>query len=69
MAKNRPASELPDSLASPAIRALVGAGYTRIEQLADVSEAEIKNLHGIGANALKTLRAALAEKGLAFAEK
>ena len=68
MAKNRPESELPDELASPAVRALVGAGYTRIEQLNGVSEDKIKQLHGIGANALKTLRAALAEKGLSFSE-
>jgi DNA-directed RNA polymerase alpha subunit len=54
-------------LAAPAQRALVNAGYTRLEQLAEVSEDEIAALHGIGKNALDTLRKALADKGLAFA--
>ncbi|MCC6458712.1 MAG: DNA-binding protein [Caldilineaceae bacterium] len=60
-------SHLPTGLAAPAMRALVGAGYTRLEQLAQVSEAEIKQLHGIGPNALKQLHRALAAKGLSFA--
>ena len=54
-------------LAAPAQRALAGAGYTRLEQLARVSEVEIKALHGIGPNALEQLRKALAAKGLSFA--
>lgn len=54
-------------ISSPAQRALAGAGYTRLEQLADVTEAEIAQLHGMGPNALGKLRAALAESGLAFA--
>ncbi len=59
-------SELPSGLAQPAVRALTGAGYTRLEQLAEVSEAEISQLHGIGPNALKQLRAALDARGLSF---
>jgi hypothetical protein len=54
-------------LAQPAQRALAGAGYTRLEQLTKVSEAEIKQLHGIGPNAVKSLRETLAAKGLSFA--
>lgn len=61
-------SDLPPELASPARRALLGAGYTRLEQLAGVSEAEIKQLHGIGPNALEQLRRALAGKNLSFAK-
>jgi hypothetical protein len=61
-----PESNLPTGLAAPAVRALVEAGYTRLEQLAKVREAEIKQLHGIGPNALKQLRQALAAKGLSF---
>ncbi len=60
-------SDLPAGLASPAWRALTGAGYWRLEQLTTVSEDEIKKLHGIGPNALKQLRSALAAKGLSFA--
>ena len=62
-----PESDLPAELAAPARRALAGAGYTRLAQLSQVSEAELKQLHGIGPNALATLRRALASKGLAFA--
>jgi hypothetical protein len=61
-------SNLPPGLAAPAVRALVGAGYMRLEQLAEASETEIKQLHGIGPNALKQLHSALAAKGLSFAK-
>ena len=59
-------SDFP-KLSAPARRALFGAGYMKLEQLSKVSEAEIKQLHGIGPNALKQLREALAAKGLSFA--
>jgi len=58
--------DLP-KLGQPALRALHGAGITHLEQVATYSESELKRLHGIGPNALETLRLALAEKGLAFA--
>lgn len=61
-------SDLPTELAAPARRALVGAGYLRLEELSRLSEAEIKQLHGVGPNALKQLRRALGAKGLSFAE-
>lgn len=54
-------------LAKPAQRALAGAGYRTVEELSHVTEAEIQTLHGMGANAMKQLRAALAAKGLSFA--
>ena len=53
-------------LAAPAERALAGAGIQNLKQLAKHSEAEIKDLHGIGPNALKELHKALAAKGLSF---
>lgn len=59
-------SDFP-KLAKPALRALNGAGFTQLEQLTTVSESDIAELHGIGKNALKSLRQALAEKGLSFA--
>ncbi len=46
---------------------IVGAGYLRLEQLTKVSETELKQLHGIGPNAIKTLRRALEARGLSFA--
>jgi hypothetical protein len=62
-------SDLPLKLAQPALRALAGAGIRRLEQLTGFSEAEIKQLHGIGPNALSLLSGALAAKGLSFADK
>ncbi|MCB8984131.1 MAG: DNA-binding protein [Ardenticatenaceae bacterium] len=63
-----PASDLPAKLASPARRALTGAGYGRLEQLTTVSEADILKLHGMGPKAVAQLRQALADKGWSFAE-
>ena len=60
-------SDLP-KLASPAQRALAGAGVQRLEQLTRFSEEELKQLHGIGPNALKQLNQALRAKGLSFAK-
>ena len=62
-------SDIPLKLASPAQRALAGAGIKKLKQLAKFSEAEIRELHGIGPNALVQLRAALRTKGLSFAKK
>ncbi len=62
-------SDFPPGLARPARRALLGAGYTHIEQLAQVSADEIMKLHGIGGKAIRQLRQALDEKGLAFTDE
>jgi DNA repair protein RadC len=62
-------SDLPIELARPAQRALHEAGYVRLEQLTKVSETELKQLHGIGPNAIKKLRQALEAKGLSFADR
>ena len=62
-------SDLPDGLSAPARRALAGAGYLRLEQLAAVRERDIRRLHGIGPNALAKLRQALAARGLSFADE
>jgi len=64
-----PENDLPPKLSQPAKRALFGAGYFRLEQLAEISEAEVKQLHGIGPNALEQLRLALANRGLSFADR
>jgi DNA-directed RNA polymerase alpha subunit len=59
-------NDLP-KLAAPARRALDAAGIRRLDQLTQFSEADIKQLHGIGPNALEQLRRALAASGLSFA--
>lgn len=64
--KLTPPNNLP-KLSAPAHRALAGVGITRLVQLAKFTEAEIKQLHGIGPNALKQLHAAMQAQGLQFA--
>jgi hypothetical protein len=64
---NQQQSDLPAGLAAPAQRALAGAGIRRLEQLSQMSEREIKQLHGIGPNAVRQLRGALQANGLSFA--
>jgi uncharacterized protein len=60
-------NDLPTELSRPARRALVGAGYRRLEQLDGLDESEVGGLHGVGPNALGQLRRALAARGLSFA--
>ena len=55
-------SDLP-KLSAPARRALDAAGIQHLNQLTKFSEAEIKQLHGIGPNALNQLRHALNARG------
>lgn len=62
-------SDLPPDLASPARRALVNAGYIRLEQLVTLRAAEVKQLHGMGPKALDQLRRALTARGLSFADE
>jgi hypothetical protein len=66
--RNQRDSDLPAELAAPARRALVASGYVRLEQLTRLSEAEVKQLHGVGPKALDQLRRALSAKGLSFAD-
>jgi hypothetical protein len=61
-------SDLPLTLSAPARRALFGAGCTRLEVVAKLSEKEIKQLHGVGPNAVEKFRQALHDHGLSFAE-
>jgi uncharacterized protein YdhG (YjbR/CyaY superfamily) len=53
-------------LSAPARRALSGAGYTRLDQLSQISESEVKQLHGMGPTAIEALREALRHRGLSF---
>jgi len=56
-------------ISAPALRALNGAGYHTLEELAQVREADLAKLHGMGPKALGILRDALAANGLRFAEE
>lgn len=63
--KSHPTSAIP-KIAAPATRALEEAGYSRLEQLTKISEAELGQLHGMGPKALGILRETLKGKGLSF---
>ncbi len=54
--------DLPQ-IGAPATRALAAIGITRLEEVADRSEAELLALHGFGPRALRILREALAARG------
>ena len=64
-----PEDDFPHAVGNPARRALHAAGYTRLDQLTAVTEAELKPLHGFGPKALRVLKEALEAKGLSFAEQ
>lgn len=68
MAGSIVAHTLPSGLGKPATRALVAAGYTRLEELTHVTEAKLLKLHGVGPKAVVLLRNALDAQGLAFAD-
>jgi hypothetical protein len=72
MMKTRPskptAGDLPLKLAAPAQRALQSAGLTTLKQLSKLTESELLQLHGLGRNAVATLREALQAKGWSFRE-
>ncbi len=67
--KQRPPADdsgFPPKMGAPARRALENAGYTQLDQLDGVSEAQLFKLHGMGPKAMGMLRDALAAKGLAL---
>jgi predicted flap endonuclease-1-like 5' DNA nuclease len=48
---------------APATRALAAVGITRLSQLADLSEQELLEMHGVGPRAVRIVREALAARG------
>ncbi len=60
-------SDLPPGLGKPALRALIAAGYTRLDQLTTVKEADLLKLHGMGPKAIGLIRSALYARGQSFA--
>jgi DNA-directed RNA polymerase alpha subunit len=65
---DEPKNDFPAGIGQPALRALAAAGYTHLEQLISISEAELLKLHGMGPKALGLIRGALHARGLAFAD-
>lgn len=63
---NKPSEEFLSRLSSPARNAIINAGITEMEHLAEYTEKEILQLHGIGPSSLPTLKHAMAEKNVNF---
>jgi hypothetical protein len=53
-------------LAAPARHALESAGLTTLARLSKQSESQVRELHGMGPNAIAKLRATLEKDGLSF---
>lgn len=69
MAGRKPAvSDLP-KLAAPAQRALAGAKIENLATLSRMTEADVAALHGMGPNAMKTLKEAMKAQKLSFARR
>lgn len=60
-------TEFPRSIGQPATRALALEGYTRFEQLENVTAAELLRLHRVGPKSVRILREELAARDTAFA--
>ncbi|MCE7000745.1 hypothetical protein LZG04_38910 [Saccharothrix sp. S26] len=57
------AGDLPKGIGRPATHALAAAGVTTMAQVAELTDAELLALHGVGPKAVRVLREALAERG------
>ena len=67
-AQDKPETGFLSLLSGPARGALEYEGISTITKLSEYSERDILKLHGVGPKSLPTLRQALEEAGLAFAE-
>lgn len=56
-------------LAAPARRALAGASVIHLSDLARMTETDVMALHGMGPNAMTTLKTAMKAKKLVFAKR
>jgi ERCC4-type nuclease len=63
-----PIEKLLKQLPGPAQRAILDAGIKTVEELSNMSEAEIMSLHGLGPNAVQTIKRFMAENGMALKE-
>lgn len=61
-------SDIPAKIGKPAYRAIIQAGYYKLEQLTKLHEKDLLKLHGVGPKAIDILRQALAEENKSFSE-
>ncbi len=67
-AEDKPESGFLSLLSAPARGALEHAGISTLTELSRHSEREILKLHGMGPKSLPTLRKALGDAGMTFAQ-
>ncbi|RJP66598.1 MAG: hypothetical protein C4539_11200 [Ignavibacteriales bacterium] len=67
--ERKPTYGFKSLLAAPAIRALESKKISTLKQLSKYSESEILKLHGMGKNAITTLKKAMKTEGLAFKKR
>ena len=60
------AAAFPTGVGGPVLRALAVARIRSLDDLARWTEADFAALHGVGPRGVRILKAALAERGLAF---
>lgn len=58
-------SDLP-KIDAPASGALAHIGITRLEQVVQLTEKELLQIHGVGPKAVRILKETLTEQGLTF---
>lgn len=68
-ARRKPTRGFLSTLSAPAMRALESKKIKTVKQLSKFSEAEIRQLHGIGPSTIPKLRSALKSEGLSFKNK
>lgn len=66
MARDDLQPDLPGRIGRPALRALVAAGYTRLDQFSGATESDLLSLHGMGPKAIRLLREELNARGQSF---
>ena len=49
-------TSLPEKIGKPAMRALLGAGITTLQQATRISDEDLLKLHGVGPKAVRILR-------------
>ncbi len=65
-AEKKPKDGFLENLSAPARRALIGKGITALDHLSLYTEEEIRELHGIGQNALNRIHQLLQQNNLNF---
>lgn len=59
----------PENLPKPAQRALLSLGISMLNDLAHFTKSEVKNLHGIGPNAMEKIKNEMFENQISFAKE